>query len=327
MSRVTWLALSLFLIGCGGNDAAVDAHPGDPQIDAPRNPFMTLVRFDVGMQQLPEGVVSIRGLVHVGLAPLGQIVKITSPGVFKPFGELPLPISNTYTLGLVANANDEIFVAVGASGPNPMPGPGVYKLPAAGGTALLFSSSPLMTFPNGIDLDGTKLYVTDSSAGRILEIDERGIVSLWLEDPMLAGSTTACGGTQSPFPIGANGIAHDANYRYVAVTDHGRIVRIPIKATGGAGLPVVHAESCTTLKGIDGISLQAPGQLVGVRNAPTGALVSIAMNGLVIPIHTGTPLDGPASIAPDEGVGGWVITNSAFSSGDAGKPGVLGLPF
>ena len=294
----------------------------------PPNPFTTLATFDPAKFELPEGVVSVNGAVYAGLAPLGQVVKIAEPEMVQSFGALPSPVADTYTLGLAANAAGDIFVGVGASGPNPTPEPGVYRIPAAGGTAQLFASSTMMPFPNAIEVDGTTLYVTDSATGRILEISQAGNVKVWLEDPMLAGDKSACGGTGAPFAIGANGIVSDANNRYVAVTDFGRIVRIPVLANGMAGTPVVHIESCADLQGADGIALEAAGSIVVVRNGPSLTMSRISADGRqVTPIHVGAPLDGPASVVIEGGATPrLVLTSSAFFSGDSGKPSVLALP-
>lgn len=328
MSRIAWTLLSLSLIGCGDNNAAIDApRSDDARIDAPPNPFTTLAEFDPAMGQLPEGVVTVGGVVYVGLAPRGEIVRIATPGSVQAFGTIPAPVADTFTLGLAANAAGDIFVAVGASGANPTPAPGIYRIPAAGGTATEFATSAMMPFPNAIEVNGTRLFVTDSSAGRILEISQAGNVSVWLEDAMLAGNMSACGGTGAPFTIGANGIARDASNLYVAVTDYGRIVRIPIMGNGMAGAPVVHAESCTTLQGADGIVLEAAGTMVVVRNGPSNTMSRISADGqTVTPIHVGAPLDGPASVTIMAGATPQlVLTNSAFFSGATGKPSVLSL--
>jgi sugar lactone lactonase YvrE len=328
MSKTAWLLLSLSLIGCGDDGRAKPDGGTDDDADVP-NPFTTLATFDPTKGELPEGLVSAGGAVYVGLAPLGQVVKITAPNMVQSFGALPSPVADTYTLGLAANAAGDIFIGVGASGANPTPAPGVYRIPAAGGTAQVFASSPqMMPFPNSIEIDGTTLYVTDSSTGRILEISQNGAVKVWLQDPMLAGNQDACGGSGAPFVIGANGIVRDANNRYVAVTDYGRIVRIPIQSNGMAGTPVVHAESCTDLQGVDGIAIEAAGTIVAVRNGPSLTMSRISADGKqVTPIHVGAPLDGPASVILEGGATPrLVLTNSAFFSGMTGKPSVLALP-
>lgn len=326
MSKIAWILCSLSLIGCGDNAAVPDARPSDDAgDDAPGSRFTTLAMFDPAMGQLAEGVVVVGGVTYAGLAPRGEIIRIATPGMPQPFGAISAPVSNTFTLGLAANAAGEIFVAVGASGPTPTPPPGVYKIPATGGAATVFSVSPMMNNPNAIVVSGDKLFVSDSASGRIFEIDDLGVATVWLDDPMLAGNQAACGGTGAPFAIGANGIARDASNLYVAVTDHGRIVRVPIRPNGTAGTPVVHAESCTTLGGADGIALEAGGTIVVVRNGPSNTMSRVSADGgTVTPIHTGPPLDGPASVAIAGGATPQlVITNSAFFSGPTGKPSVV----
>src|SRR5262249_53352281 len=157
-------------VGCGDNLSAPDAATGkDGGMDANNSKFTILASFDPAMMQNPEGVLVISNTVYAGIAALGQVVQITTPGSFRSFGNLPAPVSNTFTRGLAAEAAGNVYVGVGASGATPMPAPGIYKIPAAGGTATLFSSSNMMNFPNALDIDGTKMYVTDSAAGRILE--------------------------------------------------------------------------------------------------------------------------------------------------------------
>ncbi|HWO17205.1 MAG TPA: hypothetical protein VNO30_00455 [Kofleriaceae bacterium] len=326
MSKFAWLLLSLSLIGCG-DDGRAKPDGGADDADVP-NPFTTLATFDPTKGELPEGLVSAGGALYVGLAPLGQVVKITAPNEVQSFGALPTPVTNTYTLGLAANAAGDLFVGVGASGLAPTPPPGVYRIPAAGGMAQVFATSPQMPFPNSIEVAGNTLYVADSAMGQILEISQNGTVRVWLQDAMLAGNMDACGGSGAPVVLGANGMTRDANNRYVAVTDYGRIVRIPIQGNGMAGTPVIHAESCTDLKGVDGIAIEAGGTIVAVRNGPSLTMSRVSADGKqVTPIHVGAPLDGPASVIVEGGATPrLVLTNSAFFSGMTGKPSVLALP-
>ena len=210
--------------------------------------------------------------------------------------------------------------------PRPSPSPGVYRIPAAGGTAVSFASTAGMAFPNGLDFEGNTLYVTDSSNGTIYEVLANGTTSVWIQDALLVGDQTACGGNGAGFDIGANGIVHDADNRYVAVTDHGRIVRVPIMGNGSAGTPVPLAESCAMLQGIDGLALDRDGTFLAVRNGPSNTMVRVSADGMTItPEHVGAPLDGPASIVIDAPGGNRraLITNSAFFSGPTGTPGLV----
>jgi sugar lactone lactonase YvrE len=183
-----------------------------------------------------------------------------------------------------------------------------------------------MSFPNGLDFDGTTLYVSDSSSGTIYEVAPNGTTTVWIQDALLVGDQTACGGSGAGFDIGANGIVHDTTDRYVAVTDFGRIVRIPIMGNGSAGTPVVHSEDCGELQGVDGIALDRDGSIIAVRNGPSNTMVRVSADGGTrTPMHVGPPLDGPASIVIDAPGGDRraLITNSAFFSGATGTPGLV----
>ncbi|HEU0033093.1 MAG TPA: hypothetical protein VFQ53_20815 [Kofleriaceae bacterium] len=320
MKRIALLALVL-AAGCGdnlrpegGNGGGSD---GGGSNDGPGgNAFTTLASFDPAMGQLPEGITVSGGNVYVGLAPLGQVVKVDG-GTFTAFGNLPGTVKDTYTLGLAPNAAGDIFVGVGVAGAAPVPAPGIYKIPAAGGQATLFASAAAMVFPNGLDVDGSILYVADSGSGKIFRVGSGGGVSLWKGDPLLVGDQTACGGSGAGFNIGANGITHDASFRYVAVSDFGRIVKIAINADGTAGAATVVAEDCALLQGADGIALDSDGSILVVRNGPSNTMQRVAQDGTINNVHTGAPLDGPASIVVDGTRA--LITNSAFFSAPAGN--------
>lgn len=327
--RLVRLASLVFLLGssllaCGDNKAAggPDSGPTDDAltVDGPPEKFQILASFDPAMGQLPEGVViGSDGKPLVSLAPLGQIVKVDG-GTFTAFGNVGTAM-DTFTLGLAIDAAGDVYVGVGESGANPTPNAGIYKIPAAGGAATLFASANAMVFPNALDFDGTDLYVTDSTAGRVFRVNANGQVTNWSQNALLSGDQTACGGSGAGFDIGANGIAHDANNRYVAVTDFGRILRIPINANGTAGTPVVVAEDCAMLAGADGIALDTDGSLVVVRNGPSNTMVRVAPDGTITPLHTGAPLDGPASVVIDGTK--LVITSSGFFSGPTGTPSLV----
>jgi sugar lactone lactonase YvrE len=327
MKTIAWL-LPLVL-GCGDNAKGVTQPDGrDTSKDSGSDVFDTLLAFSAAMGQLPEGVVAVNNVPFVGFAPAGLVVRVVEHDTLMAHGNLPAPVADTFTLGLAANTTGEIFVGVGASGANPTPAPGIYKIPAAGGQATLFASNNAMKFPNGLDFDDVKLYATDSAAGRVFDISASGQVGTWSMNALLAGDQTACGGSGAGFDIGANGIVHDANFRYVAVSDFGRIVKIPKLANGNAGTPVVVAESCADLAGIDGIALDADGSIIGVRNGPSNTMVRVAADGTITKLHVGAPLDGPASVTIDTkgAVRRLLITNSAFFSGATGKPALLAFP-
>ena len=317
------LAFALCVAACGDNKDVTGTQVDAPiRIDAPPEVFDTLLQFNPSTRQLPEGVTVVGDVPYVGFAPIGMVVRVQEHDTLVLHGQIPAPVANTFTLGLAANPAGEIFVGVGASGAAPTPTPGIYKFPAAGGAATLFASSNAMTFPNGLDFDGALLFATDSSAGRVFEITANGQVRTWTTDALLAGNQMACGGSGAGFNIGANGLAHDANFRYVAVTDFGRLLKIPKLANGNAGTPAVVAEDCAKLAGIDGIALDTDGSILAVRNGPSRTMVRIAKDGTITELFVGKPLDGPASVAIDS-KHRLLITNSTFFN-PYGQPALLG---
>lgn len=314
--RLAWIALGFSLVACGGN-AAVD-------------PLSVLASFDLAMSQHPEGVASVDGTPFVGFVGLGKIVRVNADKTYTEFGTMPGTVNNTFTIGIVPDASGNLFVGVGATGASPVPAPGIYKIAATGGTATRFDVTGGTMFPNGLDLDGTDLYVTDSAAGKIFQVTSAGVVTTWLSDPLLAGDVTACGGSGAGvgFAVGANGITHDASNRYVVVTDLGRLVKIPILTGGRAGTPTVVKEDCTALLGADGVALEAGGTFLVARNGAANSVVRVSADGrTVTTLKVGNPLDGPASIWIDS-IGGntrALITNSALFSGANGHPALLQL--
>jgi sugar lactone lactonase YvrE len=128
------------------------------------------------------------------------------------------------------------------------------------------------SFPNGFaeDLLGN-LYVTDSFQGTITRMRQDGSnKTVWSADPLLAGNPAA------PLPIGANGIAFDAFFQhlYVSNTSFRRIIRINVGPGWTAGASEIFADGAaidgatgTALKGADGITFDLLGNLYVAANA------------------------------------------------------------
>jgi sugar lactone lactonase YvrE len=204
---------------------------------------------------------------------------------------------------------------------------GVYKIPASGGAVMEpWATDPEMNFPNGLLLDAqSNLFISDSG-GSIFKITSDGAVSKWLSDPSLVASGSCM--YAAPFPIGANGIVQSGDAFYVANTNVGQIVKVPINPDGSAGTPSIFAgPDCDALGGIDGISLDADGTILGVVNTQS-KLVRVDQDGNVSTVFTGTPLDNPAStsIATVGDKRALYITSSAFFSATTPAPGLLEHP-
>jgi sugar lactone lactonase YvrE len=303
-------------------DAGVpDAEAGAPTVNV-------LAQFDMSKGELPEGLWEIGpdavGFIGKGGTPITAWAPAAAPvtiagGKATAFGSLSSTPKASYTLGVITDAAGAIYFAVApADAPPNDPVPGIYKMPAGGGAATVFSAPPAMAFPNGLDFIGAELFVTDSG-GAVYKIDPSGAASVWSQDPLLAPSTSACGG-QVPLPIGANGIVHDASNVYVTNTDYGRIVKIPIQANGSAGTATVLKEDCTALVGADGLLVDPKdGSLIVALNVKD-EIVRVAKDGSTISvIASGKPLANPASLILED-VGGkrrLLVTNPAFFK----KPG------
>jgi hypothetical protein len=217
------------------------------------------------------------------------------------------------------------------------------------GSAEPFAQVPLSQLPKGLALTNGDfpLYVTDlhdfthsrdadltlrpevpncrvqACSLRIWRIDQNGQVIIWKESTLFYGSV------DSPLlhPHGVNGIVVDKAGKnvYVTVTDHGRVIRIPINSDGSAGSAEVIFESPTEPPpdaggnplnqgmprywGMDGITIGPDGNfyIVIVRTdelvtlppdlqACTGSPPSPCNGSSIQVLHQGHPLDGPTQL-------------------------------
>ena len=110
---------------------------------------------------------------------------------------------------------------------------------------------PPGSWPNGLACRGGYLYAADSSLGAIWRIPLGGGVvkpsKPWFKSDLLAPGDPDT--DPSALGIGANGIAFRGANLYVAVSDFGRIVRIPISAQGKPGTPTVVCDAIRTAHG------------------------------------------------------------------------------
>ncbi len=332
----------------GAADVTGDAMPdaaGDASEDVQAPSPTVVARFDPSMGQLPEGLwevspdavgfVGTTGTPITAWAPLAAPVTIGADGGVQSFGALAAGApQSSYTLGVITDGAGNVYYAVAAAAAPPNnPAPGIYKLPAGGGgTATAFSlgsaATPPMSFPNGLDFQGTDLFVADSE-GVIYKIDAGGVASVWSQDPLLAPGMAACGG-MVPLPIGANGIVHDANNVYVTNTNYGRLIKIPINANGSAGAAALIKEDCAALVGADGLVIDPNDGTFLVALNVQNKIVRISPDGSSITVlASGSPLANPASPIIDTAGGArrLLVTNPAFfTSPDAGSPNLSALP-
>jgi hypothetical protein len=272
-----------------------------------------LIEFDAMMGQQSEGLALTADSALVGFLPIGEIGEVdlatsmlTDWGSTAPF---PMPGAG-YLLGLAIDSNDNVYGGLASFSPAVLGG--VYQWPAAGGVqATPWATDNAFFFPNGLAFDSNDILYVADSIGTIFEVNQQGNVQEWLSDPLLVGDMANCANAPTPLDIGANGIAITATDMYVANTNFGTIVRVPIEANGAAGVPEVLAgPDCTTLGGADGVWLDGTTLYVAVNAANAIVSVDVA-DGTVTPIFSGAPLQSPASIVKGSD-GALYVTNAAF---------------
>lgn len=276
--------------------------------------------------ELLEGLFVKGQTAYVGYAALGTISKIALPaGTVSAFGNIPAPPMNGgFLLGIVVDGQDNVYVGFGG-GPGMVVKNGVYKIPAAGGAVTdPFATNVEMNFPNGLYLDASgDIFVADSGGAIFKVKTSDGTTTKWTSDPSLVGADMTCQ-FAAPFPIGANGITKIGSAFYVANTNLGSIVKIPINGDGTAGAASVFAgPSCDTLGGVDGIDVAPDGKSLVATINSRSEIVNIDEAGKVTSVSLGAPLDNPASI--DVSGSDAFITNSSFFSASP-TPGLLVLP-
>ncbi|HSS64614.1 MAG TPA: SMP-30/gluconolactonase/LRE family protein [Gammaproteobacteria bacterium] len=118
------------------------------------------------------------------------------------------------------------------------------------GTSSIFATIPggAAAGPNVLTFDSAgNVYISDSFQGIIWMTDQNGsggIPSIWVQDPLLTTSGVP--------PFGANGIAfnNDESAMFVSNTGNDTVVKVPVDATGNAGVPEVFVNS---VNGADGL--------------------------------------------------------------------------
>jgi sugar lactone lactonase YvrE len=195
------------------------------------------------------------------VSPGGDKILVASADL-SPYGML---------LGVAVDRCDRVYVAAYDMGSG-MTANGVYRV-ADDGTLTQVVSLPVGVWPNGLAFHRGKLYISDSATGAIWRARVgTGIASPdvpWSKNPLLEPA--------SPYGIGANGIAFLGDYLYSSVSDHGRIVRIPVGDDGVPGT-VRKVYQAARLEGADGIAFDAHGDLwITVNQGTTGASPSGAL--------------------------------------------------
>ena len=266
----------------------------------------TVASFDAFSGQLPESIAVDRfGNIYISMSPLREIWKLNPAGSFEEVvASFSLEPGLLGINGLRFDPRGNLYVAVSSSLPDMN---GVWKINSDGereriaGTGSILLPNDLSVLPNGT------LYITDSAMGAVWRYSPGGEAELWIQDEALEGT----GAFGLGFPIGANGIvvthgkkmtlAHHSAQNHiggvvVANTEKGQLVYIPIRPDNSAGEPIIVIADPATLFGLDGITLDARGNVYGAVNF-ANTIVRISSEGNVSEVASGIPLDFPTSLA------------------------------
>lgn len=281
----------------------------DPQVEV-------VIQYDASAGELPEGIAfDKRGNLYISLNPLGQLWK------YGPEGTDPVLLLTLdgMALGLAVDAPGNVYMALWAPG---LPSTGVYRVSKDSSTEQLPGTEDIL-WPNALAFDKRgNLYVTDSWLGAIWRIPRDGSAELWLQHELLEG----LGEIPDYPPVGANGIAYWRRGLYVANTEKGLIVHVPILNDGSAGEPRIIAED--GLYGLDGIALDVHGNIYAALVLQDKLVKIDPIDGQVTEIlPVDDDLDEPASLAFGTGKGdrqSIFITNFALIPEDGGfGPAIL----
>jgi hypothetical protein len=228
-----------------------------------------------------EGIAIHKDVMFVGnrretvSGVVSEILKVSPDGDVSTLTTFASPTTGEGVLGLAISHQGELLAAVHSPG---TAAHGVWKINSLGEQFRL-PNSELMSFPNAITSDAKgNVYVSDSVffsntlTGGIWRFPAQGTGELWIEDPVLGPFTL------DDFlipPVGANGVAfHPGHGLYVANTQRGQLLNIPINADGTPGIPEIVAGNREDLvndlgpiPSIDGIAIDARSDIHAVLPA------------------------------------------------------------
>ncbi|NNL47658.1 MAG: hypothetical protein HKO76_04765, partial [Acidimicrobiia bacterium] len=194
-----------------------------------------VIAFDESAGQAPEGIaVDKTGNIFVSIAPLGQLWKIApgsdTPEVFGTISGIDPSAGDLGMLGLATDAQGNVYAGVQSSN---AAANGVWVFDRKSGAATRIEGSENVALANDLAFDKRgNLYITDSILGAIWRLPKRGTLAPWLTgDENLAGTGVLGLGV----PVGANGIEFRQGTLYVANTEKGLVVTVPVGHDGEPG--------------------------------------------------------------------------------------------
>ncbi len=203
-----------------------------------------------------EGVASDEnGSIYTQEQCTGEVYRIRPDGQTKVIATIPYGVENNFTcdyaggLGLAVSEDGDVWVVVLSWLDQSH---GVWRVHRNGTAQLAVPLPPAEAgLPNAITFDPEgNLYITESWGGAIWKASPGGAATVWLRHDLLA--------PLAAYGFGANGVVYMRGALYVANTDQGTIVKVPLRWDGSPGNPVVIANG---LNGPDGVTADAFGNL------------------------------------------------------------------
>jgi sugar lactone lactonase YvrE len=220
-----------------------------------------------------EGIATARdGSIYTQEECTGDVYRIRPSGAWKVVATIPYGVENDRGcnlaggLGVAVSDDGDVWVAVISWLPDSH---GVWRIRRNGSAELAVPMSPdEAPVPNGLAFDPHgNLYISETFLGTIWKAAPGGMATPWIQHDLLLPPADGV--------LGANGIAYWRGAFYVANTDRGTVVRVPLRPDGSPGDPLVIAEG---LNGPDDVTVDAFGNLY-VITAYGGQLVRVRRGG------------------------------------------------
>lgn len=244
----------------------------------------------------------------------GRVLQVDADGTATEFFRLPAsPAPGMNWAMCLATVPDGMLLT--AISPDPAVH-GVWHVPTSG-TAQRRAALPPGTMPNGIAVlaDGSAV-VADSFGARLWHVDASGNSRIWLEHPLLQPRAYL-----GRFP-GPNGVQAWNGAVYVAVSDRGHILRVPVTGTGAAGAPAVVHEDMAA----DDFAIDTDGTLY-VATHPFDTIVKIDRAGVRTTLAgTAQGVTGPTAVAVGADADGRKILYAVTDGGLYRAPGSAPIP-
>lgn len=269
------------------------AHPPDA------GTVSTVILFNPAALETPESIaIDRKGNTYISLALTGEVRKIAANGTQSTLALFPIgppltfcgPFFNAVTGITLDLLGRNLYASVVSCD---LASRGVWRVDVETGEAEILATLPLESIPNGIAVRRGRVYVADSTLGRIWRVPVNGgVAEVWIESPLLAGVSVP----GLPVSPGVNGLQIFRNEIYGANSSRETIVAIPFEPHDDPGEPRVHA-TLPAGAGCDDFAFDVHGSLY-CGTGPTHLFVRVDPDGSSeILLTAADGLDGPTAAA------------------------------